>query len=349
MRACGSDRIRTAGGKVLLHSAIPKGWKARTPATSTHAEFPGSAVLCDDEYYEVIDAAPLPGGGARYVLAPWREEHTIRHFEVYDDAAEERRMADFRLAQKQRRAGVLASMAGMILGLFPSHVQIHLGNELGVMPPRMSLLSTINALLLLGGCVWEYVDAVLDKRPSHVPLLLWLFALMFLVESAIRFLVVMTQHRPIGSLPGTFLYIAVWLCSGMRMLSPFASARGEALFTLPPPEDVAVRDAVQMRGPLFSLLTPAEQARLHERYGYDYRDNSAVIAWIVLVFSAIGAVSSLVRLSDEGSFGAFASLIVAGVLAVEQVIRLGAFRRGPAGSILGGLVRPFVRSYLERG
>jgi hypothetical protein len=33
-------------------------------------------------------------------------------------------------------------------------------------------------------------------------------------------------------------------------------------------------------------------------------------------------------------------------LAIEQIYRIVSFRRGPAGSILGVLVRPFVRKFL---
>jgi hypothetical protein len=42
------------------------------------------------------------------------------------------------------------------------------------------------------------------------------------------------------------------------------------------------------------------------------------------------------------------SLLAATVLAVEQIVRLIALQRGPTGSVLGFLVRPFVRDLLSR-
>ena len=52
----GSDRARRVGEKVILQSAISKGWTPRTPKTLTHAEFPGTAVLWEEQYFEVIEA-----------------------------------------------------------------------------------------------------------------------------------------------------------------------------------------------------------------------------------------------------------------------------------------------------
>ena len=81
----GGDRVRSAGGKIVLHSNISKGWTPRRDRTNVHAEFPGTAVLWDDEYFEVVHAELLPQGGVRYVLEPWRDEHVIRVFDRYGD------------------------------------------------------------------------------------------------------------------------------------------------------------------------------------------------------------------------------------------------------------------------
>jgi hypothetical protein len=40
-------------------------------------------------------------------------------------------------------------------------------------------------------------------------------------------------------------------------------------------------------------------------------------------------------------------MLIAGGVAVEQALRLHAFRRGPAGSIFGVVVRPLVRNLLR--
>jgi hypothetical protein len=91
-----------------------------------------------------------------------------------------------------------------------------------------------------------------------------------------------------------------------------------------------------MREPLITLLPPDEQAWFAQRFDYDYRRHSSTVAWIFLIFSAAGVYSSI-------RSGAVLSLLCAGALAVEQLLRLAAFRRGPAGSVLAILARPFTK------
>lgn len=351
MLAYGGDRVREAGGKIILHAAISKGWTPRRAKSNVHAEFPGTAVLWGEQYFEVIAADLLPAGGVRYVLEPWRESHTIRVFDQYDEAAEARRLEDYRAALAQQKKSTGARFAGVFLGLFPRHVQEYLENELGISPARMTITSCILSVILLGVCAWAYVDATMREQPSPVPLWLWILALALVFESGIRFNVAMSQSRGIASLFGIFLYIFFWLLPPVRRKwpSPFAVARGHALFTLPPPDDVALRDKLQTRSAFMTLLMPEEQARLADRYGWDYRKDAFVMAWIILVSCAIGAVSSAVKVMDSGSLSAFVALLVAGMLTIEQIRRLIVLKRGPAGSILGIFVRPFMRDLLEHG
>src|SRR5207302_1266202 len=90
---------------------------------------------------------------------------------------------------------------------------------------------------------------------------------------------------------------------------------------------------------LVPLLSPADQARVAARFGYDYRHQSSLIAILILFFAAIGVATSLHR-------GAVISLIAATVIAAEQIYRLAILRSRPAGSILGIAARPFVRKLL---
>jgi hypothetical protein len=346
----GSDRLRTAGGKLLLHSALPKGWTPRTAKTLTHAEFPGTAVLWDEQYFEVI-AADAQTDGVLYVLTPWRDEHTIRTSEPYDDQSESRLVAEADAAKSRQKRTLAARLSGLLLGHLPAVVQNHIGNELGVTPSRMTLLSTIIGPLLLGTCVWKFTTTALALQPARVPLWAWLVSVAMMADSAIRFLVSFSHDRAIGSLPGILVYVLIWLVTPKRfgLVSPFASERGTAVFTLAPPDDVATHDAIEMRGPMLSLLAPAEQTSLATRYGFDYRRHAFPLTWTILAGSAIGAVTSAVKVADSRSVSAFVSLVVAGLLAIEQLRRLHSLQRGPAGSILGHLVRPFVRRFLERG
>jgi hypothetical protein len=347
MHAIGSDRTRTAGGKVILQSTIPKGWTPRVARTNTSAEFPGTAVMWEGEHFEVLEATPLPTGGVRYVLAPWRDEHTIRILEHYDEASEAQRHADFERARRQRQASVASRLSGIFLGHLPEPVQNHLRDELGVTPSNMTLLSCLLPLAALGTCVWMEVGAVLEQRLSPVPAWLWLILLYLLVETGIRFYLAMSQNRGMGSLIGSVFYLVYWPLARKRtqLPSPYAS-RGET-FTptiLEPAADIALRDELQLKGPLLTLLTAAEQQELAQRYGFDYRRHAFGLTWGILVAAILGVVTSYITVSTAATFSAGLSMFCAAAVAIEQVLRLVTLQRRPAGSIFAVLVRPFVRT-----
>jgi hypothetical protein len=346
MQPYGSDRVRTSAGKVILHSRISKGWTPRTLKSATHAEFPGTAVLWDDQYFEVLSADLLPAGGVRYVLAEWQDHHTIRTFEAYDEGSEARLAHDYEHALRQQRHSLLARGSGILLGHLPAPVQNRLANDLGLFPARMTLLSTVPSLVLFGTCVWLTVDATMEMQLSPVPVWLWAIALFMLVDSIVRFFIAMSQNRGTGSLPGTIVYALIWLLSPKRntLIKPFEESRGEKLFTLPPSEEVARHDSVQWRSWMLTLLSPAEQHALAERYGFDYRKDAYSVAGAILAIAALGAISSIPKLDHVSGF---ISLVVAALVVLEQSLRLAAFKRTPAGSIFGILVRPFVRDLLR--
>lgn len=344
----GSDRVRSAGGKVILHSAIAKGWTPRAPKTLTSAEFPGTAVLWDEQYFEVIEATAVPSGGVRYVLAEWRENHTIRTFESYDAESEALRIADYERARRQRRAGFVSRLAGVFLGFLPAPVQNHLENELGVRATRMTLLSCIPAVALLGSCVLATVDASMRHVDSPVPLIVWALAIFLMLESLIRFYVVMSQGRPMGSIFGAAVYLGYRSLSKNRdNLPPLSGGRGDSVAFTPPTEEVAVRDSLTMKEPLLTLLSTAEQRELAERYGFDYRRTGFGVAWVILLFAALGAFTSYLEVDASGSFTSLLSMLIAGAIVVEQALRLHSLRREPTGSVFGVVVRPFVRDLLR--
>ncbi len=344
----GSDRARRVGEKVILQSAISKGWTPRTPKTLTHAEFPGTTVLWDEQYFEVIEATATQTGGVRYVLAEWRESHTIRTFEHYDAQSEALRIADHERARRQRRTSVLSRLSGMFLGYLPAQVQNHLENELGVRASRMTILSCIPALVLLGICILIHVDATMRQKLPPVPSLLWPVLYLLTIESVVRFFVAMSQGRPMGSVIGVIGYAIYHRLSSKREeLPPVLGGRGDSIAFTAPAEDVALRDSLEVKQPLLTLLTPAEQVKLAERFGYDYRRSAYGVAWIILVCAALGAFTSYIELDQSGSFTSLLSMLIAGGVVVEQALRLHAFRRGPAGSIFGVVVRPLVRNLLS--
>ena len=105
------------------------------------------------------------------------------------------------------------------------------------------------------------------------------------------------------------------------------------------PAERADADALLMREALVTLLSRADQARVAARFGYDYRHQSSIIATLILIFAVLGIITSV-------RSGAVVSLVIAGILAAEQVYRLAVLRSRPAGSILGIAARPFVRKLL---
>ena len=347
MRTFGDDRCRPAGDRLILLSAIPKGWNARVAKTNTSAEYPGTAVLWDEQYFEVIEAVSAGGDRVRYVLAPWREEHTMRNFEAYDEESEARRREDFELARKQRRASGVARGSSVLLGHLPWPAQEQMQNELGVAPVRMTILSAIPPMVLFGICIFLTADATLRQTRSVVPLPLLIVTGYLMAESLFRISIALSHGRGIGSLIGTIAYSIYRLASPNRdrLAPPFATHR-EKIFTLPPSEDVALRDSLTMRGPLLTLLSRREQEQLAVRYGFDYRQHAFTITWIILVGATIGAVSAVARVKAGAGVSTMVSMLVAGAIALEQIVRLMRLQRGPAPSVLGALARPFVRDLL---
>ena len=344
LTARGSDRVRVAGDKIILFARIAKGWIARVPRSHTRSEHPGTAVLWDEHYYEVLNADVMQGGGIRYVLTAWRDDMIFRDFQTYDDAAEARIAADWEAAMRQRKHGKLAWASGMILGHLPAPIQNRIANEYGISAPRMTVISTIPSLVLLGTCVWLYASAKMKMEASPVPVWVWMIAMYSLAESAMRYQVYMSQSRAMGSLPGTIVYAILSLLAPQRF--PWPRERGAETFTLAPDEDITRLDAVRMRMPLFTLLSPAEQHRLAQRYDFDYREHAYPPAYILLCGALFGVIVEFQRVRGAGGISAWISFVVAGVLVIEQLVRLATFSRRPAGSVLAPVVRLFVRSYL---
>ncbi|MFZ2493041.1 MAG: hypothetical protein WA208_16275 [Thermoanaerobaculia bacterium] len=364
MRAYGSDRLRMNGDRAILFCLIPKNWTARVPRTLTSSEHPGTAVLWEGELYEVVEALQT-GNAVRYELEPWRDEHIIRYSEGYDEATETVRAEQNRLGTARTRKRTVVNLTGMLAGYLPAPVQNELASELGVFPNRFTILSGVLSLVIAALSTTAVVGSYMRQQGALVPgdpeapaaaasgeVPMWLVgvALYLTFETIIRFFFVLSQNRPIGSVPGFIGYTIYWLVSPRRakMVSPFEVPRGERLFTLPPEEHVVLSDKVRMWGPFLTLLTPVEQKRLMETVGFDYRREAVKVAAFILVFCLVGVVSSVASLREEPRLSAFVSLVVALGLGGEQALRLAAFGRGPAGSVLGALVRPFVRGLLER-
>ena len=338
MRAYGTDRVRARDGeRIVLASRLSKGWVARVGKTLTSAEFPGTAVLWEEQYFEVVGAQALAQGGVEYVLEPWRDHHVMRVVQQYDEPSEAGRVAAHRAHLARERNRMAANLMALFTGHLPAVVQNRMADDLGLLPYRITFTSVIGVYAVVVGCFLWMVSYVMRHEPPPVPLIVLTAYLG--IETTARFLIVYTQNRPIGSSLGLLVYILWWLLTGRGGTSPFAVEKGFDVVITEAPDDVKVRDLFMMREPFLTLLSPEDQQRIASRFGYDYRRHSTGIAVGILVFAAIGIVSSLYR-------DAFVAFLVAVALACEQVYRLAVMRHRPVGSVFGWLVRPFVRKLL---
>src|SRR5258707_7654747 len=143
MQAFGSDRIRRIDGEqITLLSRLSKGWTPRVEKTFTSAEFPGTAVLWEEKYFEVVTAEALPQG-VRYVLEPWLDQHAMRFVDRYDAESEAARIEENRKLIVREKARISANLLGMLTGHLPAIVQNELGREIGVLPARLTLASIL--------------------------------------------------------------------------------------------------------------------------------------------------------------------------------------------------------------
>jgi hypothetical protein len=330
VQAYGSDRLRQDGDRWILWCRVEKGWIARVDKAQRSAEFPGTAVLSDNQYFEVVKVDAM-ATGIRYVLEPWREDHAMRTTDRYDAeseaAREEHRRAAIAHVQKRHALNLL----GIFAGHLPADVQEKLGMEYGVYAHWLTLMSTVPIYLTAAGCM-----LVAGDRLMHGDLPFWLIgvAIALLVETMIRSFWAFATRKPMGSLVGLFAYTAYAALTGTLVISkPATFVSPEA------PEHIANADAIAIREPLITLLPRADQERITRRFPYSYERLSAKVAAVILVFAVIGAFSA-------GEQGHVAGALVAAVVAGEQIYRLSEFRRGPTGSMLGFLVRPVVRKLL---
>jgi len=340
----GTDRVRAvAGGRIILFSRYAKGWQPRVEKTLTSPEHPGMAIFWDDEIYEVVAADAQQQGGIRYVLELWREEHAMRVTDRYDEESEAQRIAEHEAGIRREKKRKAATLVAFLAGHLPAPVQEQMSSELGMFAPRMTLLSVLSVWLVIAALIVTMAQGLMHG----IPLRPWQIILTaFLgVENVVRFNLAWSQNRPMGSLAGVLVYSMAYAAGWKRgMTSPLQESKGHSVYVREEDADTTLRDRFHVREPLVTLLPPAEQEQFAERFDYDYRRHSSSVAWVVLVFSAAGIVTSLQNLRNDPGAGAFISLVCAGLIAVEQLLRLSAFKRGPAGSVLGVIVRPFMRS-----
>jgi hypothetical protein len=329
MQAYGSDRVRQGDGeRIVLSCRGPKGWTARIEKTMTGAEFPGTAVLWEGRYFEVVSAEPI-SGGVRYILEPWLDRHAMRLTDRYDETSEASRSEEERKARERETRRKSANAFALLTGHLPAVAQETLGRELGVLPDRITLISVVGEFIVVAALILWIVNGRINSTPRPFAALVILYYLGF--ETAFRFFIAWSQRRPIGSTVGFIIYL---LFNGLPK-----TEKGFAVPVPTPPAEVVARDTLTLREPLVTLLPASDQMRVAARFGYDYRRLSTGVALFILVFAAAGVITAF-------RTNAAVMLLIAATLSIDQIVRLMMLRRGPAASILGWIVRPFLRKLL---
>lgn len=328
MQAYGSDRLRRDGERWILSTRLEKGWIARVEKTLTSAEFPGTAVMCEDQYYEVVAVESIPNG-VRYILEPWAEHHAMRTTDRYDAESENARMEARRAAHTHNQRRRAINLLGILAGHLPGDVQEQIGRDYGILAQWLTYMSTIPEFIVGAALAQIAARRMLE---SGIPATVIIAALIILADAIPRTLWTFMTGRPIGSVPGLIAYTVYAAATGKLVVSDLPKIPDA-------PEPIARQDALAMREPLVTLLPPDDQRRVARRFDYRYERLAPKVAAVILAFAMLGAISAARQHHVPGA-------LVAAAVALEQIYRLSSFHRGPAGSVFGYLVRPLVRKLL---
>jgi hypothetical protein len=346
----GADRVEPGPGesRVLL-CPVAKGWIPREPATQTSAEHPGTAVRWDQEIFEVVTASPTEDGGARYRLEPWDRRHVIRVMEAYDAPAEEARGAEQEFRRDAIRRRRLSLLLSPILGHLPGAVQERMEWDFGA-PARLMTIVSALPLFVVGsiGILARQMESFggLLSASASVSFPAWLapplpLALYLFIESGLRLVVAFLQGQPMGSVLGVLLY-ELWrqTTRSGQVVTARAALSSRTKWE--------AADIYKMLEPLLAFLSEDEQELLERRFGFAVLRWGRRSAFLIGVVAILNVIISLGQLAQgRSTFWDFLWLLAGGYLCIEQVLRLREISRGhPAGSVLGGLVRPMARRLL---
>jgi hypothetical protein len=348
MRAYGSDRIRvTDDGTIELSSRVPKnGWEPRVAKTLIRMQRPGTAVLWDEECYEVVDAVMM-AQGMRYLLAPWRDEETMRLTSRYDEEAESARAAERRDAIRREKYRRTANFLGIFTGHLPGSVQQRLAHEYNIDAPRLTMLSTLPQWIAVTAIVLVAVDRTLGQQ-GPLPLPWFLLAGYVALDSTIRFKLAFVDGRATGSIFGLIAYAIYYGLAPNRkaLVNPMEERRGESTPIREYSAEEQQQHALHVREPLLTLLSVADQRRIAQRFDYDHRRTATNVAIGILIVAIIGIVTSINTIAATPRISAWVSLVSAGALAIEQIVRIPRLGTRPVGSFLAPVARLFARRFL---
>lgn len=356
MTPFGGDRLETApGGAFWIVCTTPKGWSPRRGRANTSSEYPGTAIRCEAGLFEVVEAISRPDGSLSYRLEPWPDRHAVRSIETYDEASEARRPRERASKKRSVAKRRLSILLAPLLGHLPGPVQERMESEFGAPAFGMTVASALPLFALgLASLIFSLAAAYgaglfgssgeLETLRGFLLLPLPVAAYLA-VESGIRMGLAFLHGRPIGSVIGVLAYeIGRSFLGRPPVRAP--AFRGSAATPAQ-----SLQDRFRMLEPLLALLAPAEQNDLEIRFGMETLRWGKITAILFLVVGGANLLVSLMLFAaGAGGFGDLLWLLAGVALTAEQIFRLKEIARGrPAGSVLGGLVRPLAGPLLRPG
>ena len=345
----GTDRLIERDGGYDLVCREDKGWVGRRERGALQRPFPGSCVNWDEELFEVV-SVERTAKEIRYALVPWDESNTIRVMEHYSDDAETFRAEDRRDVGSRESHRKLAILFSLVIGHLPREVQERMEREWGVAATLMTLMSVVPMLFLGGGglvlLMAESFGAAFGAGPIFsIPKWVLFLGPVIFVESLFRLAIVLGQSRAIGSMVGTRVYL-VW-----RAMTNRGSVRTQPGRAATVDRSIVIQDRYDLMEPCLALLDPAEQRLLEHRFGFAPVHWGKRTAWVLMIAMLPLLIPSVTKIvSGTASILDFLVFVFSATIVIEQIMRLFRLTSGkPAGSLLGRVVRPFVRMVLREG
>ena len=139
-----TDRRSSAGGDFITRYAEGSacrlridtthekaGWRARQTSNGPEPTFPGTAVLFEDQYYELLAVSPL-GERFAYDLGPWDDRFPFRGLVSYSPEDVARAANERDATARSRRARTALFWTAPLIGLLPGEDQRAIEREHGL-------------------------------------------------------------------------------------------------------------------------------------------------------------------------------------------------------------------------
>lgn len=222
-RLAGGFALRREDGELIVDCPFPPpGWQARQPGDLVRADFPGTPLLHDGSYYEIVDIETRDKR-FRYVLEPWDDRNLLRSPQSLDPEtcralwrAEQDRKA------RERRAKSLRVLLPLV-GLLPARDQYRIEREYGLLAAHATMASSgIGAIFFLPTAFFGLIATFVSGFSGAFPGLAWteswvVVLVYFAIESWARAHMAFANEQAAGSLP---VVLIVELARALRRLRP---------------------------------------------------------------------------------------------------------------------------------